>query len=249
MLNDAIKEFIIKHSDEDYPKEACGLLLNTALGITPVRCKNISNSPENNFLISNAESNSYAQMGEIVAFYHSHPENNSMSEVDKIVSERLKIKSIMYCNPRKTFEEYEPDGHFIALTNRPFILGILDCLTLVQDYYQFKLNINLPDFKHAYRNVDWLNNPEIVEKYNNKNSTELKNYFLNNGFSEVKQIKLHDVILMSAYQIKCPIHCVISIGSGEVLHHPAQSHSRKEPYTQALKKREMFIMRHKNLWI
>lgn len=246
-LNEKLRRDIRQHSISESPKEACGVIVSQGAEFKVISCQNVAAKPNERFIISNTEIDRISTLSTIVAYYHSHPEDWPMGEVDKMVSETIKLNSVVYRAKSESFEEYEPSGNPVPYLNRPFVLGSLDCLHLVIDYYERELNIHMEDIKHVYRNADWLNEPKILEELNHKNAPFLKDYFISNGFVEVSDLQEHDVILTTAYKFKCAIHCVIYLGRDEIMHHAAGRVSEKEKYTLSFKKRILHIMRHKAL--
>lgn len=50
-----------------------------------------------------------------------------------------------------------PSDYQAPLIGRPFVHGIFECLTLVQDHYRRELDIKLPEYS---RDDDWWNRGE-----------------------------------------------------------------------------------------
>ncbi len=103
-----LKESIKKHSLEQYPKEACGLIIkkNNKLKIIP--CKNESKNPENHFIISKQITELSKKIGVLVGFYHSHKEKDGFGLLDKFIAEKFKLKSFIYCLKDDKLLTYEP---------------------------------------------------------------------------------------------------------------------------------------------
>ena len=65
---------IAEHSVEEYPNEACGLIVMSALNGKPVvvKCKNISDDPSKSFIIDPSEYVDALKVGEVIGVWHSH---------------------------------------------------------------------------------------------------------------------------------------------------------------------------------
>jgi len=247
-LTNKIKNFIKSHALEDKDNEVCGLILQNGIGeCLSVKCKNISDTPSNHFIISAEELKSHEQIGKIIAFYHSHPVFSGFSEVDKMLSEQRKINCILYNVKEDSFDEYIPMGYEVPYQNRPFLLGIMDCLQLVRDFYQRELNIKISDAKHKARQVyNWIDNP-ILNDYNQNGYPFLKNHFIDNGFIEVNGLQKHDIILTKLISIKCAVHCAVFMENNRILHHLPGRLSVEEQYEPWLKRLTVHKMRHRSL--
>ena len=76
---------------------------------TFVKCKNISIDKKNNFEICPKDYLKAVNTGKILAYYHSHPDNNcDFSDMDKKVSAFNDLPLIMYCIKKDKFFKY---GH------------------------------------------------------------------------------------------------------------------------------------------
>lgn len=144
---DEIKEFVKKEALKDSSKECCGLVLEKESKVVAVPCENVSPNPEIHFIISPLDVMELSKSGKLVGFYHSHvkEEEFKLSKYDKLVSQRLMLNSIIYSVTNDSFIHHEPNKHKPDYINRPFIIGLYDCFTLVQDYYKHVLNISVPD--------------------------------------------------------------------------------------------------------
>lgn len=245
-LTDRIKKKIKQYSLSNKEVENCGLLLNNGKSILIIKLKNESKNPTEHFLISPKSIKKVQKKSQIIGFWHSHPDGE-FNEIDKAVSEKTGLISIIYDIPNDSFIQYEPQGLEIPFENRPFLLGVLDCYELVKDFYSRNLNILLPDLKHEarYVNENWAES-KYLQKYNNEYYGGLRDFFLNNGFREVsgEPIK-YDILLLKLPTLKTPIHCAIYLGDNNVLHHMPYELSKKEFYSSVLKKRTCNILRHK----
>jgi cell wall-associated NlpC family hydrolase len=206
-LNDELKAFIGKHAQEAMPFEACGLVVNLFGSQTAIRCKNSSAFPKSNFRIHPREYEAAERCGEIVACYHSHVYRPAKaSQEDMTSSESSKLPFIIVGWPTEVWNLYMPCGWRAPLIGRPFCHGVLDCYTLVRDYYHERLQIELPDF---YREELWWEDGQEM--------------FLDNfeeaGFIEVDDLQPHDGLLMQLPRHKVVCHAAVYIGDSHMMHH------------------------------
>jgi proteasome lid subunit RPN8/RPN11 len=90
-------------------EEICGLLSiddNEQLNIIP--CKNVSLKKQEHFLINGRDYLKATSIGQIIGIYHSHPNGNTFSELDKNNALGHNLISIIYDIKSNTFNEYHP---------------------------------------------------------------------------------------------------------------------------------------------
>lgn len=218
-LNNLIKEEIRKISLENSPKESGGLFIKNKLGkLKLIYCENVSPEPEFHYLISDEDLEKAKKGGQIFGYWHSHLKENELSQADIVVAEKLNINSIVYCIEKDQFHIYEPIGFEMPYVGRRRYYGVLDCLTLVMDYYQRELNINIPYISHPIfkgKDFSWINtiNPEeflIIGK----------DFLVSNGFKEIERESLqkHDLIVIQVEKFRIPTHFGIYLDNNRFLH-------------------------------
>ena len=108
-LTKDIQGLIANHSLEEYPNECCGLVLSKNNRYETVRCDNVCSNKKESFRISPTEYLSAQKRGRIIAYYHSHPDDDAgvFSDADKKVSHGHGIPLIMYCVKNNKFFEYK----------------------------------------------------------------------------------------------------------------------------------------------
>jgi len=153
---------------------------------------------------------------------------------DKTMSEAHHLPFIVYSTSADAWSIYQPQGWRAALEGRPFFHGILDCYTLVKDYYDIKLGIKLADF---YRPDDWWKTGANMYLEHSKEQ----------GFMEVASpLHVHDVLLMH-WQSQVPNHAAVYVEPGLILHHAPGRISGKSPYGGFYAEQTYGIFRHKSL--
>ena len=139
-LSEHEKNFILKHSEESFPNECGGIILENSVH----RCHNFSSSPEESCVISRDEANEKAGGLEIKALYHSHVnDNDDFSWEDKALSEEFGIKLVLCSVTKKLFKCYKPNGFIAPFVGRKWIQGVFTCISIIEDYYKKYFNIEI----------------------------------------------------------------------------------------------------------
>lgn len=198
----------------DYPREACGLLVEVDGKAIYKPCRNIA-LEEEHFVLHPEDFATAEDSGRVLMILHTHPFGNSEpSMADRVGCEKTNLPwGIMDRSGRYT--EINPSGYKAPLIGRHFSYGVLDCFTLVRDYYKEKLGIELPD---APREGHWWKRGET--KFDR---------FLDAGFIYVSMPEPNDVVVMRCFS-KVPNHLGIYVGDGKMLHHPHDGLSCETTY-------------------
>lgn len=99
---------ILEHIEAEYPKEACGLIVSDNGTEKWIPCENVSEDPEEEFVINN-EQFVRAQLDyDILKIVHSHPDGSAEpSEHDKKACKFLQIPYMIISWPEGDIVEYE----------------------------------------------------------------------------------------------------------------------------------------------
>lgn len=227
------------HAAAEYPRECCGLVVAVHGKDQYVPCRNLAENSADNFVLSPEDYAAAEDIGDIIAVCHSHPDaTNQPSEADKVVCGRgtlpWHIVSVNKAGETSDIITYAPADYEAPLVGRQFAHQVLDCYTLVRDYYARTLGINLLDFQ---RQDHWWNKGEDM----------YMQHFRDAGFEPIKgDIKLHDVIIM---QVRSPVanHAGVYIGEGLMLHHMYNRLSTREVYGGYYQEVTRIIVRHKEV--
>jgi proteasome lid subunit RPN8/RPN11 len=214
---EAAKNTIRTHAAHCYPYEACGLI-HTRGNKQDVLCgRNVASDPRHTFILHPEDFGAAEDAGEILAVYHSHcDESPEPSMADKTLAERNGVPVLIVSWPADQWAIYKPTGWKPDLVGRPFVYGVLDCLTLIQDYFKERHGIVIPNFR--YDDQWW------------KRGTDLYGENLpKGGFQRVDELEADDLILM-ALDSKIANHSAIYVGDGLMLHHPPGHLSGVHPY-------------------
>lgn len=90
-------------------EEVCGFIVELDGNISVKECKNISTTPESKFEIHPEAYLSTKLESDILAIYHSHPNKESFSQTDKIMSRINCLPSVLYIIEKDEFEAFYPD--------------------------------------------------------------------------------------------------------------------------------------------
>lgn len=176
-------------------------------------------------------------MGEIVAIVHSHVYTSANpSEADKVACEATGLEWFICSVPTGKWNSFKPTGYKAPLIGRNWAHGVLDCYSLVRDYYKENLNVELMDFD---RESEWWD--KGFDLYCEEN-------FKKAGFVQVSisDLKKHDGLLM---QIKSKVvnHAGIYLGNDQFLHHLNRRLSSRDVYAGYYRKHTIKVVRYAGL--
>lgn len=209
-----------KHAQAEYPREACGLVVVVRGKERYVPCRNIAQGSEH-FRLPAEDYAEAEDMGEILAVVHSHPNASARpSEADLVACEASGMTWHILSCPGDDIRTIHPSGYEAPLVGRQFAHGVLDCYTLVRDWYQRERGITLPDFP---RQDDWWKHGEDL----------YMQHYAEAGFVKLEaqdEPELPgDVILM---QLRASVvnHAGVYLGDGLFLHHVHGRLSSRDVY-------------------
>lgn len=147
-------EAIRLHAVAEYPRECCGLVVTAARREWYVPCKNIAPGADH-FALAPDDYAAAEDAGRIVAIVHSHPdETASPSEADRVACEASGLPWYIVAAAKDDvgavvageIRGFTPVGFQAPLLGRQFAHGVLDCYSLVRDWYARERGIQLLDF-------------------------------------------------------------------------------------------------------
>ena len=237
-MEDKTLEEFRKHTEEEYPKEACGFIIVTSRGREQYyKAKNIAEDIEEHFIIDPISYADAEDSGEIIGICHSHPnEASEPSEADKVSCETTNKPWHILSWPSNHLYSWTPNGYEAPLIGRTFSHGVLDCYTLVKDYYKRELNIELENY---FRQDEWWDKGENLYVDN----------FKNQGFVQVKDeddLQKYDAFLIKLVS-SVPNHAAIYIGGDMIIHHVHGRLSNRQLYGGYWRKHTTHHLRHKSL--
>lgn len=243
----AAKDAMLNHAAACYPRECCGLLVNREY----IECENIADN-DSEFKINPRDVVRAEKLGNIEAIVHSHP-NGSVkpSTFDLIQMQHHNVPWVIVAYPEIDIKVHAVKEYKAPLINREYIHGVLDCFSIVRDYYSRELGIQIANF-------------DRIDKWweSASNSDLYVDNFASQGFVQVDSLQRHDVILCRVQPTEHVNHALIylgddgsltseqsdaAIGQHLVLHHPYRRRSRREIYGRVWQQRKAIIVRHKSL--
>ncbi|RLK45941.1 C40 family peptidase [Cupriavidus plantarum] len=225
-----------EHAQRDYPREACGLVVVVDGRGKYVPCRNAAEGSEH-FILPAEDYAAAEDMGEIVAVVHSHPDVPAQpSEADLVSCEASGLPWHILSWPADDLRTIVPSGYEAPLVGRQFSHGVLDCYTLIRDWYRRERCIDLPDFA---RRDDWWKSGEDL----------YMRHYAEAGFVAVSQDQPEqagDVILMQL-RAKVANHAGIYLGDGHMLHHLHDRLSSRDVYGGYWQEITRCVLRYKGL--
>jgi len=205
-LTESLKQQILEHATHDSPFECCGLIAVVKGRRRYFWCENIAATPEEHFVLSGWDE--VEDQGEIVAIVHSHPVTNPRpSEADRVACEKSGLPWFIVNPNTREWGYCEPEGFELPYVGREFVFGVVDCYTLVRDFYQREYGVTLTDYHR--RDGFWLRGENMYV-----------DNFAKEGFSPVslQELQRGDLVLMNL-QSPLPNHAAIYLGDQQILHH------------------------------
>lgn len=218
ILSDSVKARFVEQTKAELPKECCGLVIIKNGKQQYIPCKNLARGTDN-FILDPVDYEKADIAGEIVAVIHSHPNISAKpSQADLVACEASGLPWFIMGYPSEQWEYIEPTGYIAPLVGRQWSHGVLDCYSIIRDWYLQEKNIELLNFE---RSDEWW---KIGE-----------NLYLDNfekaGFRKItlEELQAGDVILM-CISSEVPNHGAIYLGDGQILHHVQGRLSTRDVY-------------------
>lgn len=222
---------IISHAEAEFPRESCGLVVKIDGVDTYHPCRNMAEL--NLQFVMHPEDYAAADAaGEIVAVVHSHPNLTAEpSQADRVSCEASGLPWWIVSLPGKEWSYLAPEGYKAPLIGRMFYHGVLDCYSLIRDWYQEERGITLPDFER--QNEWWYKGGDLY-----------RDNFAKAGFVKVSdEPQVGDVMLMQILS-NVPNHGAIYLGNNLILHHLSGRLSAREIYGGYYLKHTVAVLRY-----
>lgn len=235
MVDMKVVQAAVAHAAQEAPRESCGLVVARDNKAVYVPCRNIA-SGEREFAIAPEDWAAVEDSGEILMVVHSHygvpPEP---SHADLVECEKSGLPWLIVNWPVGSHKVLEPSGFVLPLRKRQFCHGVIDCFTLIRDYYDQVLNIKLAD---PVRQDYWWERGEDLYLDNYKDWG-----FVRIPFEDLRE---HDVVLMTM-QSQVPNHGAIYLGNSRILHHLRGRLSSEDVFGGYWVRNTHSVYRHKEL--
>jgi proteasome lid subunit RPN8/RPN11 len=215
-------EAINAHAIAEYPRECCGLVIAIGRKEEYVPCRNMADADksEDEFRLSTEDYAAAADRGLITHIVHSHPNAAARpTPADLLACENLGLPwyiVAVHGDPAAPELapvvmgscEFAPTGYQMPYIGREFKFGMVDCYTMVRDFYLREMGVELTDF-------------ERTDKFWERGEDLYMDNFAAEGFTFINEPSQRgDLILMS---LRSPIvnHAAIWLGEADhILHHP-----------------------------
>lgn len=231
-LPESILAEIRAHAEREYPRESCGLVIVRKGRRKYMPIRNVAE--KNEHFVMHAEDQTAAEdQGQPVMVVHSHPNIAARpSDADLVGCEKSGLPWLIVNWPTGAVHEFAPTGYLAPLVGRQFSHGVLDCYSLIVDYYKQECGIDLPDFDRP--DEWWL-----------KGANLYLDGFASAGFVRVDKPQKNDVVLMRV-AAPVPNHGGIYLGDGNMLHHQMGRLSSKDIYGGWYEKITTHYLRHRS---
>jgi len=170
-----------------------------------------------------------------VAIVHSHPVTNpAPSNADRVACEKSGLPWFIV-NPKTEGWGYcEPSGFELPYVGREFVFGVVDCYSLVRDWYGKEFGLQLSDYER--RDLFWERGENLY----------LDN-FHREGFHKIPfdELQYGDALLMQLGS-KLPNHTAIYIDDQQILHHIQGRLSSRDVLGSYYTKNIAMVLRHES---
>ena len=241
---------VLAHAQAEYPREACGLLARSKGGRRVYhRCRNAApaDAARDRFAIHPEDWAAVEdRSAQILAVVHSHPDASAEpSDADRAGCHASGLAWYVIAVPGGTLRRIEPEP--LPLVGREFHHGVVDCYSLVRDYFAQVLGVELPDF-------------ERVDGWWERGQDLYREGFAAAGFVDLgppagveggsAEIRLHDGLLMQVASRK-ENHAAVFVGPVNgvdcILHHLYGRLSGHEPWGGYWLRHCTGVLRHRSL--
>lgn len=235
MLPDCASE-IVDHAKKEFPRESCGLIIIKRGKMIYWPCKNLA-IKQAQFIMDPKDFASAEDFGEIMAIVHSHcSEPATPSAADRVSCEASRLPWFIVSIPNETWSYIEPTGFKAPLIGRKFAHGVLDCYSLVRDWFREERGVELPDFD---RDELWWRHGDNLYMEN----------FHKAGFRKLED---HETVLpgdcfLMQIGSKVANHAAIYLGDNLILHHLINRLSCRDVYGGYYKKVTRCTVRYEGI--
>jgi cell wall-associated NlpC family hydrolase len=213
-LNATILKNFTKHVLQEFPNEACGLVINNKYVPVP----NNAVDPAKTFAMDPLHLVKAKAMGDVQAVLHSHPYDKfqhnkwpvewpSTSDMESWMGDDIPWGIVSTCGEGISPIVWLDESVTESIEGREFIHGVNDCYSIIRDWYKLNKGITLPNFA---RGIEWWYAGKDLYDENFKAA----------GFEEIELAKatVGDCVMMKAAS-NVTNHCAVIVGPNQILHH------------------------------
>lgn len=233
MIRDKLVQQIREHVAAEYPREACGLIVQAGRSQRYKRCRNVHPDPLNHFQISAEDFAAAEDGGDVLAVVHSHPDGTSAPSVhDRASCDAQGLPWYILSWPEGDLARVEPGAWPRPLVGRQYVYGLQDCYSIAQDWYREHRGLEL-----------W--RPQSSDGWWDRQEADFFfEHFRRLGFVQVEDPQVGDMIIMQIHGSPVAQHCGIYVGDGRMLHHLPGQLSGHVLYGGYWRERTRLIIRH-----
>ena len=233
-MQDHTRRAALEHARTCFPHESCGLVLICHGKERYWPCKNLAIGSDQ-FVIDPIDYAAADHQGEITTVVHSHPNLPATpSQADQVACEATGLPWHIVSLPTEDWQVLTPSGYKAPIVGRQWCHGVLDCYSLIRDWYRDELEVYLPDF------------PRFDEWWLRGDNLYLDN-FENAGFIVIDptQLTSGDCLLMQIGS-SVPNHAAVYVGQGQIIHHLQGRLSSRDVYGGYWQKVTTHALRHRD---
>lgn len=227
------RESAALHAAAEYPRESCGVVVSGAGPLAYWPCENVAEQT-GEFSVDPHALAAVEDIGlEVVGIVHSHPDENTPrpSQADVQACDAGDTPWHVIGWPSGRWVDFLPAAQVPPLGERVFAHGVLDCWSLVRDWFRLERGIVLPDFA---RDDEW---------WNRGGNLYLEG-FPSAGFVEHDgPLQVGDVVLLRIGS-RVPNHAGVYVDGDRIFHHLAGRLSTREPFDGFLRERLTHVLRY-----
>jgi proteasome lid subunit RPN8/RPN11 len=223
------------HAEAEYPRESCGLVVLHKGRERYWPCRNTAQDGLQ-FSMAQDDLQRAEDAAEIMEVVHSHPNVPALpSDADRVGCEASGVPWTILGWPSRAVHRFEPVGYVAPLVGRSYAYGILDCWTLVQDFFEREYGVTIRGCRSDF---GWWTQGENLFVEN----------FADAGFSEIreKDLKKGDVLFMKIFS-PVPNHAAVYLGEQVILQHLANRLSTREVFGGYYRQATTHFLRHWSL--
>jgi proteasome lid subunit RPN8/RPN11 len=225
-----------RHASKERPEEACGLVRAGRY----VRCRNVSDAPQEAFEVPAKDMAKAYQAGDLEGVIHSHPGGpwwpsaaDMAAQIETGVPWAIVVPgddgAELACHWGAPRPPVFHDGLHVP---RAFLHGVSDCYSLVKDYYAEAHDLHMSEFP---RDWEWWLRPETPGGLYLDNLEAQGFEVVSTAPHEYAGLARPGDAYLMAIRSKVPNHAGVYLGEGLLLEHMHGNLSHREPIARKLK--------------
>lgn len=243
LVTPELREQMLVHAEQEAPDECCGLLVRfdgeQGLRYVPAVNDLKGQGERDQFRLDPLTFTQCEDAGEVLAVVHSHPNASAHpSMADRKGCEATGLPWLILGWPSGAMVELGPKGWAAPLLGREYYFGVLDCYTLLQDFYRRDLAITLPDFdREGFKAGE-----PLYRRHMQEAGFEL---VADGSCLEEHLLQRGDVLLLRVQSPDVDNHVAAYLGDGHMMHHLHGQLSRRDRFDHPWQRRCFGVARHK----